>query len=157
MEQSEKELQSLNHRGLFHTPKTAEDFIPYNDPAQPGSYLISMITCAHNLYKNRFHRFESATFSFGQHGGDDTIQWKGVIKESSIIIHPKYIKHQAFDLAKNWDVALAQVVITGKKNIKKFRLCMERLEDKAIQFPWITGKEQELVEYWIWDGLEETA
>ena len=94
----------------------------------------------------------------------------GVIKESSIIIHSKYKKHQGnsilflknnfyigLDLAKNWDVALAQVVIKGKKNIKKFKLCMERLEDKAIQLPWITGKEQELVEYWIRRRLEETA
>ena len=69
----EKGLKGMNHRGHWNTPKTAEDFIPYNDPDQPGSYLISIITCAHNLFHNKFHKFKRATFSFGQHGGEDTI------------------------------------------------------------------------------------
>ena len=65
------------------------DFYKYDE--EEGSYYIGLITCAHNLFiHDHYYPLQKCTFSFGHHGNDETIKWKGKIVPKSVLIPDEY-------------------------------------------------------------------
>ena len=74
-----------------------------------------------------------------------------------MFFNPNSLFILGYDIAKNFDFALAPVKISGEENKKNFLENWAWMRENFLEFPFITGKHQEKFEYFINLGLERGA